>query len=136
MNWDTKLKSTIRYLCKKYLDNSNQLLVYYQMETSFFTVEKKNWEMPHYISTCNTEVLQFMAGIVLTPIYLPVHVLWFESQKEKKLVITWNLDCKYIKLFAFYQYLQQTIWEVNLIIHAITVVKIKIADHKTTISGC
>lgn len=64
-----------------------------------------------------------MADIALTPIYLPVHVLWFESQKEKKLVITWNLGCKYIKLFAFYQYLQQTIWKINLIIHGITVVK-------------
>lgn len=40
-----------------------------QMETNFYTIEK-NRELPHYIR--NTEVLQYMAGIALIPIYLPV----------------------------------------------------------------
>lgn len=92
------------------------------METSFSTVEKE-FESCHIIFVTLKYFNIYMADIALTPIYLPVHVLWFESQKEKKLVITWNLGCKYIKLFAFYQYLQQTIWKINLIIHGITVVK-------------
>lgn len=82
--------------------------------------QKKNGELPHYIN--NTEVFQYMAGIAWTPMYLPVHVLRFESQNEKKFVMIRYLGWKYIKLFAFYKYLQQTtsVWKINLHIYEIT----------------
>lgn len=106
-------------MCVK--NNSTTQTNYYQMETSLSTVEKE-FESCHIVLINNTEVPQYMAGIAWTPIYLPVHVLRFESQNEQKLDMIRYLGWKYIKLFAFYKYLQQTtsVWKINLHIYEIT----------------
>lgn len=91
------------------------------METSFSTVERE-FESCHIIFV----TLKYfnIYGWHCFNSDLPAcacTMIW--KSKRKKVGHNLNLGCKYIKLFAFYQYLQQTIWKINLIIHGITVVK-------------
>lgn len=99
-----------------------------QMETNFYTIEK-NRELPHYIR--NTEVLQYMAGIALIPIYLPV--LWFDRQNKKEKSKLDMIKCRdENKLFVFIF----TGNSISSYLWSPCGLQIKVADHESTIFCC